>query len=120
MRTRTRQLAPRDTWPDLRITIHVFPWSWRLHVYAEHEPEEAHRAGQLTLHANLGPLEVTLYANLPVFTEDADARRCRVCGCTELHACTSGCWWVASDLCSSCAPAGAAATAYTLGLDQDV
>ena len=29
-------------------------------------------------------------------------RTCRVCGCWELEACDSGCWWVSSDLCSSC------------------
>jgi hypothetical protein len=28
---------------------------------------------------------------------------CRVCGCTEFHACPEGCWWVEPDLCSSCA-----------------
>jgi len=34
-------------------------------------------------------------------------RRCRVCGCSELCACTvmmDGCWWVAADLCSGCVP----------------
>jgi len=30
-------------------------------------------------------------------------RACRVCGCTETRACEGGCWWVAEDLCSSCA-----------------
>lgn len=29
-------------------------------------------------------------------------RRCRVCGCTENHACTGGCCWMAWDLCSAC------------------
>lgn len=28
---------------------------------------------------------------------------CRVCGCTEGNACGDGCYWVESDLCSSCA-----------------
>lgn len=38
--------------------------------------------------------------------------RCRVCGCTEKHACASGCYWVPEDLvpvegpiCSTCANA---------------
>jgi hypothetical protein len=37
-------------------------------------------------------------------------RACRVCGCTDLHACPGGCYWVAEDLCSACAapPAEAA------------
>jgi hypothetical protein len=33
-------------------------------------------------------------------------RRCRVCGCTENHACITPAgprWWIASDLCSGCA-----------------
>lgn len=24
------RLSPRATWPDLRITIHLLPWSWQL------------------------------------------------------------------------------------------
>lgn len=28
---------------------------------------------------------------------------CRVCGCTDDHACEGGCWWVEPDLCSACA-----------------
>lgn len=28
---------------------------------------------------------------------------CRVCGCTDDHACEGGCWWVEADLCSACA-----------------
>lgn len=30
-------------------------------------------------------------------------RRCRVCGCTDDHACPGGCYWVEYDLCSACA-----------------
>lgn len=29
-------------------------------------------------------------------------RACRVCGCTEDHACDGGCSWVGGDLCSKC------------------
>jgi hypothetical protein len=29
-------------------------------------------------------------------------RKCRVCGCTEDHACPGGCYWVEEDLCSEC------------------
>lgn len=32
-----------------------------------------------------------------------EQRRCRVCGCTDMHACDGGCYWVADDLCSACA-----------------
>ena len=28
---------------------------------------------------------------------------CRLCGCTEDHACDNACVWVAPDLCSTCA-----------------
>lgn len=39
-----------------------------------------------------------------------DVARCRLCGCTEAHACEGGCVWVANDLmvdvCSACVPAG--------------
>lgn len=28
---------------------------------------------------------------------------CRVCGCTDEHACPGGCYWVEVDLCSVCA-----------------
>ena len=31
------------------------------------------------------------------------ARSCRVCGCTDDHACTPACWWVGYELCSACA-----------------
>lgn len=33
---------------------------------------------------------------------DPYARRCRVCGCTDICGCPEGCWWVEPDLCSSC------------------
>jgi hypothetical protein len=29
-------------------------------------------------------------------------RTCRVCGCTDDHACPGGCYWVEDDLCSQC------------------
>lgn len=31
------------------------------------------------------------------------AGKCRVCGCTDDHACPGGCYWVEPDLCSVCA-----------------
>ncbi len=37
-----------------------------------------------------------------------DVRTCRGCGCTDDYACDGGCWWVADDLCSECAPAAEA------------
>lgn len=32
-----------------------------------------------------------------------DEQKCRVCGCTQDHACEGGCYWVEEDLCSKCA-----------------
>lgn len=32
-----------------------------------------------------------------------DKRRCHVCGCTQLNACSGGCYWVTDNLCSKCA-----------------
>lgn len=31
------RLAPVDTWPDLRLTVHLLPWAWKLRprVYAD-------------------------------------------------------------------------------------
>jgi hypothetical protein len=31
-----------------------------------------------------------------------DKRFCRVCGCTQFHACPGGCYLVTDDLCSKC------------------
>lgn len=30
------------------------------------------------------------------------SRACRMCGCTDTHACEGGCFWVETDLCSAC------------------
>jgi hypothetical protein len=27
---------------------------------------------------------------------------CRVCGCTDTHACRGGCWWAAPGVCNQC------------------
>lgn len=34
--------------------------------------------------------------------EQAAMQKCRVCGCTENHACPGGCYWIEPDLCSEC------------------
>lgn len=51
------------------------------------------------------PAEI-LHLLLAVYAEEPPEtkRRCRVCGCTDDSACPPTCWWVADDLCSSCAP----------------
>lgn len=36
------------------------------------------------------------------FETDETVRTCRVCGCTDDHACPGGCWWIDEDLCSEC------------------
>lgn len=30
------------------------------------------------------------------------SRKCKICGCSWLNGCTSGCYWIATDLCSEC------------------
>jgi NTP pyrophosphatase (non-canonical NTP hydrolase) len=35
--------------------------------------------------------------------EQHNERKCRICGCTQNHACPGGCYWVEDDLCSQCA-----------------
>ena len=42
---------------------------------------------------------VRLWAIMEV---ESAKRRCRVCGCTDDHACPGGCSWVEEDLCSAC------------------
>ena len=37
-------------------------------------------------------------------------RACRVCGCTDAHACVGGCHWIGADLCSECSWGGPAAS----------
>lgn len=43
-----------------------------------------------------------LPSGLVVCGECSDARKCRVCGCSNHHACPGGCGWVEDDLCSVC------------------
>lgn len=34
--------------------------------------------------------------------EHCEKQKCRVCGCTNKHACKGGCTWIEQDLCSKC------------------
>lgn len=46
-------------------------------------------------------------------------RTCRVCSCTDDHACEGGCYWLPiphDDLCSACAPA--ASHIISMGIDD--
>jgi PRTRC genetic system protein A len=43
----------------------------------------------------------TIFESLAPFVDNFG--RCRVCGCSERHACEGGCFWVEEDLCSNCA-----------------
>lgn len=49
---------------------------------------------------------------------DGGARRCRICGCTQDHACVDpdhgACWWVEPDLCSHCGEPAIVAAEYDL------
>lgn len=48
---------------------------------------------------------VAIHKSRSVGKSETAVRACRVCGCTDFQACEGGCWWVAVDLCSSCADA---------------
>jgi hypothetical protein len=55
----------------------------------------------------IAPLGELAAASSDVVLEHAlvgalDARRCRVCDCTDDRACEGGCSWVEADLCSAC------------------
>lgn len=55
--------------------------------------------------AQLAPEEVVAEAE-KIFQETPKVRKCRVCGCDDLHACVTKegpCHWVGPDLCSGCA-----------------
>jgi hypothetical protein len=43
-----------ESWADLRITIHPFPWTWRLSWYQDDEDK-------FYIEFNVGPLNVTYF-----------------------------------------------------------
>lgn len=64
----TRRLAPRDTWPDLRFTVHLLPWTWRLVPRGYIDDVDGWR-GHCTLVWLF--LDVEWWGNRPMFTEPA-------------------------------------------------
>lgn len=64
--TSMSQWSPRDTWPDLRVTLHLLPWTWRLlpHIYAD----DVHGPLILSSFAWLF-VKVEWFANKPMFRE---------------------------------------------------
>jgi hypothetical protein len=42
-------------------------------------------------------------------------KKCRICGCTDEHACPGGCHWVEDDLCSRCDEAIEAVARWKIG-----
>ena len=74
-----------------------------------HEEGETHlAAGLLYLSAARvggyeGPaLEALIQVVVDLKLMGAMEQSCRVCGCTNQHACPGGCSWVEMDLCSAC------------------
>jgi hypothetical protein len=52
-----------------------------------------------------GGLEYDPYGGEECVCEMGEGWRfCRNCGCSDERACEGGCWWIAADLCSECAP----------------
>lgn len=80
----------------------------RAGVVAEGEPSES-APGWDQLLADLRTIDVDRpipyrLADLEEdFEEELEPRTCSGCGCTDAEGCFEGCWWVADDLCSSCA-----------------
>lgn len=69
-----------ETWPSLRVTLHAFPWNWRLRIIRDveegsmDEPDPLDRvAGWWGFTAQLGPLEVDYGHNRPAFTFERGA-----------------------------------------------
>lgn len=57
------------------------------------------------------PVDADLYPDGPDLAA-LGIRACRTCGCTQESPCAGGCWWVAPDLCSNCAPDTLTATQW--------
>jgi hypothetical protein len=51
----------------------------------------------------LAPVNPARLVVCPECGYGSDDSVCRVCGCTDSHACPGGCHWVEVDLCSACA-----------------
>lgn len=65
----TRRLAPRDTWPDLRLTVHLLPWTWRLRPRGYIDDVDGWRG-----HCSFAWLFLDLawWGNRPLFAESAE------------------------------------------------
>lgn len=61
-------LSPRDTWPDLRVTFHLFPWSWRLRPRLYRDED-----WMLLTTVEWLFLKIEWWANRPMFSERAAA-----------------------------------------------
>ncbi len=55
------------------------------------------------LERDIAEQEALAIAQEVIAEHSPDVRTCRVCGCTDQHACEGGCYWVGPALCSRCA-----------------
>jgi hypothetical protein len=73
---------------------------------AAQPPDNGSGGGMPADHANASDESKAIAAHIAGQAsgpQAAAARTCRVCGCTDDHACEGGCYWVEADLCSKCA-----------------
>lgn len=59
-------LAPIDSWPDLRVTVHLLPWAWKIRpwVYADDvDGPLGHSSFELLF------LRIEWWGNRPMFRE---------------------------------------------------
>lgn len=65
------RLAPPDTWPELRVTIRLLPWHWRIRPRLYHD--FASFDGRPSFDLTVSWLFVTIdfLADRPLFTEKA-------------------------------------------------
>lgn len=71
-----------------------------LNSWTNHQTEQAFNwASRLHLAASDNNIRIP---PKPDFIGEGIQRKCRICGCTDDHACPGGCYWIENDLCSAC------------------
>lgn len=78
--------------PEVKTEVKVIPKH-------EEKPKEKPKLTKQEKSKTVPPVKASPQATV---SEDHKVRSCRVCGCTDDHACESGCYWVEPDLCSAC------------------
>ncbi len=61
-----KQIAPVDTWPDLRLTVHLWPWCWMLKPWVYVDSEDGWR-GHCSFQWLF--LDIQWWGSVPMFFE---------------------------------------------------